>query len=61
MTKTDDLNRQNKSQDQTDSPRKTDDRRSEVRPTDNPVPSSPAPDADAVREGEEKLERIKPY
>ncbi|HLY48003.1 MAG TPA: hypothetical protein VKR21_02305 [Solirubrobacteraceae bacterium] len=38
-----------------------DDRRGSVKPTDNPVPSSPAADEQAVREGEEKLERVKPY
>lgn len=48
-------------QDQTWGRRAGDDRRSEVKPTDNPVPSSPEPDADAVREGQEKLDRVKPY
>jgi hypothetical protein len=38
-----------------------DDRRGDVKPTDNPVPSSPEPEEDAVRAGEEKLERVKPY
>jgi hypothetical protein len=41
--------------------RRNDDRRQPVRPTDNPVPSSPQPDENAVREGEEKLSRVKPY
>jgi len=41
--------------------RRGDDRRSEVKPTDNPVPNSPEPEEDAVREGEEKLSRVKPY
>lgn len=38
-----------------------DDRRGTVRPTDNPAPRSPAADEDAVREGREKLDRVKPY
>lgn len=38
-----------------------DDRRSQVNPADNPRPSSPEPEADAIREGEEKLDRVKPY
>jgi hypothetical protein len=38
-----------------------DDRRSTVRPSDDPAPVSPTPDADAIRKGEEVLERIKPY
>lgn len=38
-----------------------DDRRSEVKPTDNPAPRSPEAEADTVREGEEKLGRVKPY
>jgi hypothetical protein len=38
-----------------------DDRRGSVKPTDNPVPSSPEADEQAVREGAEKLERVKPY
>jgi hypothetical protein len=38
-----------------------DDRRGDVNPADNPRPSSPEPEADAVREGEEKLDRVKPY
>ena len=41
--------------------RGADDRRGEVNPAENPAPSSPAPDLDAVREGEEKLGRVKPY
>lgn len=41
-------------------PRK-DDRRSEVSPTDRPVPQSPEADEESVREGQEKLERVKPY
>jgi hypothetical protein len=40
---------------------RADDRRGEVKPTDNPVPSSPEADEEAVRQGEEKLERVKPY
>jgi len=38
-----------------------DDRRHDVRPVDNPVPQSPAPDEEAIRKGEETLDRIKPY
>ena len=41
--------------------RKTDDRRRPVSPNDNPVPSSPEPEHEAVRAGEEKLERVKAY
>lgn len=59
MTQRDDTT-QEQEQDQTGG-HKIDDRRGETKPTDNPVPSSPEADADAVREGEEKLERVKPY
>jgi hypothetical protein len=38
-----------------------DDRRGEVIPAEKPVPQSPEPEHDAVREGEEKLGRVKPY
>ena len=38
-----------------------DDRRREVKPTDNPAPRSPEPEANSVREGEETLSRVKPY
>lgn len=38
-----------------------DDRRSEVKPNDHPVPSSPEAEEDSVREGREKLDRVKPY
>lgn len=38
-----------------------DQRREEVNPADNPVPQSPQPEHEAVREGEEKLRRVKPY
>jgi hypothetical protein len=41
--------------------RGTDDRRHDVRPTDNPAPSSPQADDEAVRKGVEMLERVKPY
>lgn len=41
--------------------RGADDRRTQVNPVDGPVPRSPEPEADAVREGEEKLRRVKPY
>ena len=42
-------------------PRATDDRRGQVNPVDKPVPRSPEPEPDAVREAEEKLHRVKPY
>ena len=42
-------------------PAQGDDRRGEVKPSDNPRPSSPEADEAAVREGEEKLRRVKPY
>lgn len=38
-----------------------DDRRGAVNPAENPAPSSPPPDEDAIRKGEENLERVKPY
>jgi hypothetical protein len=38
-----------------------DDRKGTVNPADSPAPSSPEPNERAVREGEESLERIKPY
>jgi hypothetical protein len=38
-----------------------DDRRGTVDPAKNPMPSSPAPDEQAVKQGEEILERVKPY
>lgn len=41
--------------------RTTDDRRRTVSPNDKPVPSSPEPEHEAVRAGEEKLERVKAY
>jgi hypothetical protein len=41
--------------------RGNDDRRSAVKPTDRPVPHSPEPEEDSIREGQEKLERVKPY
>jgi hypothetical protein len=59
MTERDDTPQQEQ-QSETPSPAR-DDRRGEVKPTDNPRPSSPDVEADAVREGEEKLERLKPY
>jgi hypothetical protein len=42
-------------------PRGADDRRGTVRPGDDPAPISPPPDEQAVRKGEDILERIKPY
>lgn len=41
--------------------RGADDRRSPVRPEDDPAPRSPEPDRDAIDKGEEVLERVKPY
>jgi hypothetical protein len=41
--------------------RGTDDRRGTVRPGDDPAPVSPPPDEEAVRKGEDVLERVKPY
>ncbi len=41
--------------------RGTDERREPVDPTHNPAPRSPEPDADAVKKGQETLERVKPY
>jgi hypothetical protein len=41
--------------------RGTDDRRGTVSPGDDPAPVSPPPDEDAVRKGEDVLERVKPY
>lgn len=38
-----------------------DDRRGTVDPAQNPAPSSPEPDHDAIRKGEEKLDRVNPY
>ena len=61
MSQRDDTIRQDQARDQAGGARKVDDRRGDVKPTDNPRPSSPEPEADAVREGEEKLERVKPY
>jgi hypothetical protein len=49
------------SEDQTSSPRNGDDRRGDVKPTDNPVPRSPEAEEDSVRAGKEKLDRVKPY
>jgi hypothetical protein len=60
MTQRDDTTQQNQHP-QGHDPAAPDDRRGDVNPADNPRPSSPEPDADSVREGEEKLERVKPY
>jgi hypothetical protein len=59
MTQSDDTQQDRSPEDQNQPAR--DDRRGSVNPADNPRPSSPEADADAVREGEEKLERVKPY
>ena len=62
MTQRDDISQQDqKSENQTVNRVGRDDRRGSVNPADNPRPSSPEAEADAVREGEEKLERVKPY
>jgi len=53
-------NTENSPQDQ-QARRGEDDRRGTVDPSQNPAPSSPAPDEEAVRKGEEALERVKPY
>lgn len=42
-------------------PRGADERRGTVDPSQNPAPSSPEPDREAVERGEEILERVKPY
>jgi hypothetical protein len=41
--------------------RGTDERRAAVNPAQNPAPSSPEPDREALRKGEETLERVKAY
>lgn len=62
MTQRDDTPQQDQqSEDQSVGQTKRDDRRGTVNPSDNPRPSSPEAEADAVREGEEKLDRVKPY
>jgi hypothetical protein len=38
--------------------RAKDDRRATVNPVENPVPSSPEPDSEAVRKGRETLDRV---
>lgn len=49
------------SSDEVEHRRGTDDRRGEVKPEENPLPSSPTPDEEALRKGEEILSRVKPY
>ena len=41
--------------------RGTDERREPVDPVQNPAPTSPEPDREAVEKGQEMLERVKPY
>lgn len=41
-------------------PRGEDDRRHTVDPASNPAPSSPPPDEEAVRRGEENLDSVTP-
>ena len=60
MTQTDEPTQQDQ-QAEDQNPTARDDRRGTVNPADNPRPSSPDAESDAVREGEEKLERVKPY
>jgi hypothetical protein len=38
-----------------------DDRRGQRNPADGPAPRSPEPEEEALRSGEEKLERVKAY
>jgi hypothetical protein len=38
-----------------------DDRRGQVKPSDNPAPRSREADEEAIRQGEEKLDSVKPY
>lgn len=38
-----------------------DQRTEEVDPTQNPAPRSPEPDREAVKKGEQILDRVKPY
>jgi hypothetical protein len=38
-----------------------DDRRGAVNPAESPAPHSPPLEENALREGEEKLDRVKPY
>ena len=44
-----------------ETPARGDDRRSEVSPTDHPVPSNPPVDEEALEKAEENLGRVKPY
>jgi hypothetical protein len=62
MTKTDQsIKHDRDAQFQTSGGRGNDDRRRAVDPTDRPVPTSPEPEEDAVKNGQEKLDRVKPY
>lgn len=61
MTKRDETTQQDQQSETQSNPTAGDDRRSQVNPADNPRPNSPEAEADAVREAEEKLDRIKPY
>jgi hypothetical protein len=38
-----------------------DDRTADVNPAENPAPQSPEADEEAIRKGEEILDRVKPY
>lgn len=60
MTERDDI-QQGQDRSGTQTGRGTDDRRSPVNPNDKPAPRSPEPEHEAVRAGEEKLERVKAY
>lgn len=61
MTQRDETTQQDQQSETQSKPATPDDRRSAVNPADNPRPSSPEAEADAVREAEEKLDRVKPY
>ena len=62
MSQTDDVTQPDlEIDDETAPTRRIDDRRSEVKPTDNPVPSSPEPEPSAVKDGQDKLDRVKAY
>lgn len=61
MTQRDEINQQGVESEARSANPRHDDRRGDVKPTDNPVPRSPEADEAAVREGKEKLKRVKPY
>jgi hypothetical protein len=61
MTKTQEPNAQERDSLRDLRPAGDDDRRGDRNPADSPAPRSPEPDAEALRESEENLERVKPY